>query len=190
MVEKKKTVGRKPKAKASPQNNKKNTTKKVETKTPTKEVDEKDTDMDKNKLQEKVNVLISDVDDILSGGYNNKTKDEPKIEKKEDPKTTKDGVEWLEKQIVSLNELKLKYENDLIEYKKKFEELENNLQNKEVATPNKSSDGKLLEVKRSVIDIYRELQGSYTGKNSTGQKWSRVKIDYLLKKFKNKFDFI
>jgi preprotein translocase subunit SecD len=190
MVEKKKTVGRKPKAKVSPQKNKKNTTKKVGTKTSTNKVDEKNVDMDKNELQEKVNVLISDVDDILSSGYNNKTKDIPKIEKKEESKTTKDGVEWLEKQIVSLNELNLKYENDLIDYKKKCEELEKKLQNKEGSNVDKSSDGKLLELKRNVIDIYRELLNSYTGKNNTGQKWSRVKIDYLLNKFRNKFDFI
>lgn len=153
--------------------------------------DVKNKEMDKDKINEKVELLTSDFEDIypLKGDEDKKSTEDskptPQVKKNDG-----NAIEWLESQVESLTNLNKKYEDEIIEHKKEIDRLKLSKSNSIQTNPNNRSKPDSIEIKRGVIDIYRELNNNYTGNNSTRKKWSRVKIDYLLDRFRKTFDFI
>ena len=138
--------------------------------------------MEKDDLNEKVELLTADLDDIIS----DKTKKDTVVETKKDIKTKKVGVEWLEEQIEGLTKEVADYEEKYLKLKNKHDEL---LLNKDIK-PQQITKQVDPNIKKKIISIYNELLNSYTGKNPSNKKWTNVRIDYLLNKFKDTFDFI
>ena len=162
---------------------KKTVNKPVNKKKPTEKktvvINKKNDIMEKNDIKEKIEFLTSDLDEITTEKKEIVETPEVKIPQSKSDKTQ---VQWLEEQIDGLRLENEKYESKYLEMKSKYEQMAKQPV-KEIN--NKQTD---LQLKKSVIDIYNELLGNYNGKN--GQKWTTVRIDYMLKKFKTKFNFI
>lgn len=145
--------------------------------------------MDKKEIEEKIELMTSDIDNIIKSSSKNKKDEETilEISDKEGAFNKPKEIEWLQEQIDGLTKINTEYENKYIKLKEEYDLL---LDKVNKNTNNNFNSKDISNIKRGVIEIYTELLNNYTGKNSTNKRWTTVKIEYLLNKFKSKFNFI
>lgn len=145
--------------------------------------------MDKKEIEEKIELMTLDIDNIIKSSSKNKKDEETilEISDKEGAFNKPKEIEWLQEQIDGLTKINTEYENKYIKLKEEYDLL---LDKVNKNTNNNFNSKDISNIKRGVIEIYTELLNNYTGKNSTNKRWTTVKIEYLLNKFKSKFNFI
>lgn len=145
--------------------------------------------MDKKEIEEKIELMTLDIDNIIKSSSKNKKDEETilEISDKEGAFNKPKEIEWLQEQIDGLTKINTEYENKYIKLKEEYDLL---LDKVNKNTNNNFNSKDISNIKRGVIEIYTELLNNYTGKNSTNKRWTTVKIEYLLNKFKSKFNFV
>lgn len=153
-----------------------------------KEVDVKPVEIKKenknNDLNEKVKSLTLDLDDDLF-----------KIERKVDTKDTinknivvekdKGGNDWLAEQLELLRIENENFEGEIVKLKKENDKLKN-----EFVGMYNSEGEQIIQMKKKIIELYRELKSRYTGNNPQNVRWTDVKIMYLIERLEKDFSFV
>lgn len=135
-------------------------------------------------LNEKVKSLTLDLDDDLF-----------KIERKVNTKDTinknilddkdKGGNDWLAEQLELLRIENENFEAEIVRLKKENDKLKN-----EFVGMYNSEGEQIIQMKKKIIELYKELKSRYTGDNSQNVRWTDVKILYLIEKLEKDFSFV
>jgi len=97
------------------------------------------------------------------------------------------GNTWLESQVISLSEENETLKKELVMYKEQYNVL---LQNRPVEEPMMFISPDEENIKREVMNLFRELENQYFGKNPQKQVYKLVKVEHLLTRMNSMFPFL
>lgn len=113
-----------------------------------------------------------------------------KGDKKEEPVETHEdqtSKEWLKEQVAKLSEENEKLKKDLVIYKEQYDL---SLVERPTREPSMYISPEEENTKREVLNLFRELENNYLGRNPQRQVYKMVKVDHILKRMNSMFPFL